>query len=66
MALALLAMNQVFGKFFDVLDVEAAESQAVHALKGNIPPSSLMCRRITSVRPSARLEGRPARVAPPR
>lgn len=36
--MALLAMNQVFGKFFDVLDVEAAESQAVHALKGNIPP----------------------------
>ena len=28
MALALLAMNQVFGKFFDVLDVEAAEPQA--------------------------------------
>ncbi len=37
MALAFLAMNQVFGEFFDVLDVEAAESQAVHALKG-IPP----------------------------
>ena len=37
MALAFLAMNQVFGKFFDVLEVEAAESQAVHALKGDIP-----------------------------
>jgi uncharacterized protein len=37
MALAFLAMNQVFGKFFDVLDVEAAEPQAVQARKGNIP-----------------------------
>lgn len=36
MALAFLAMNQVFGKFFDVLDVEAAESEAVHSLKGDI------------------------------
>ena len=33
MALAFLAMNQVFGKFFDVLNVEAAEPQAVQALK---------------------------------
>ena len=37
MALAFLAMNQVFGKFFDVLDVEAAEPQAVQARKGEIP-----------------------------
>ena len=37
MALAFLAMNQVFGKFFDVLDVEAAEPQAVRARKGDIP-----------------------------
>jgi len=37
MALAFLAMNQVFGNFFDVLDVEAAESQAFHVLKGDIP-----------------------------
>lgn len=37
MALAFLAMNQVFGKFFDVLDVEAAEPHAVQARKGNIP-----------------------------
>jgi hypothetical protein len=29
MALAFLAMNQVFGRFFDVLDAEAAEPQAV-------------------------------------
>ena len=32
MALAFLAMNHVFGKFFDVLDVEAAEPQAVQVL----------------------------------
>jgi hypothetical protein len=37
MALAFLAINQVFGKFFDVLDVEAAEPQAVQELKGTIP-----------------------------
>ncbi|MDH3503023.1 MAG: amidohydrolase [Nitrospirota bacterium] len=37
MALGFLAMNQVFGQFFDVLDVEAAEPQAVQALKGDIP-----------------------------
>ncbi len=37
MALAFLAMNQVFGKFFDVLDVEAAEPQAVQARKEDIP-----------------------------
>lgn len=34
MVLAFLAMNQLFGKFFDVLDVEAAELQAVQAPKG--------------------------------
>ena len=37
MALAFLGMNQVFGKFFDVLDLEAAEPQAVQELKGTIP-----------------------------
>jgi len=37
MALAFLTMNQVFGKFFDVLEVEAAEPQAVQARKGDIP-----------------------------
>jgi len=37
MALAFLAMNQVFGTFFDVLSVEAAESQAVQERKGTIP-----------------------------
>lgn len=37
MALAFLAMNQVFGRFFDVLDVEAAEPQAVQELKGHAP-----------------------------
>ena len=37
MALAFLAMNQVFGRFFDVLDAEAAEPQAVQERKGDIP-----------------------------
>jgi len=37
MALAFLAMNQVFGKFFDALDVEAAEPQAVKERKGEPP-----------------------------
>jgi len=37
MALAFLAMNQVFGKFFDVLDLEAAEPQAIQELKGYPP-----------------------------
>jgi hypothetical protein len=37
MALAFLAMNQVFGKFFDVLDVEAGELQAVQERKGEVP-----------------------------
>lgn len=37
MALAFLAMNHVFGKFFDVLDVEAAEPQAVKERKGASP-----------------------------
>ena len=36
-ALAFLAMNQVFGKFFDVLDVEAGELQAVQERKGEVP-----------------------------
>ncbi|MEJ2230678.1 MAG: amidohydrolase family protein, partial [Nitrospirales bacterium] len=37
MALAFLAMNQVLGKFFDVLDLEAAEPQAIQELKGEPP-----------------------------
>ena len=37
MALAFLAMNQVFGKFFDVLNVEAAETQAIQERKGDVP-----------------------------
>lgn len=37
MALAFLTMNQVFGKFFDVLAVEAAEPQAVQDRKGSLP-----------------------------
>lgn len=37
MAVAFLAMNQVFGKFFDVLDVEAAEPHAVQERKGDVP-----------------------------
>lgn len=34
MAVAFLAMNQVFGKFFDVLPVEAVEPQAFQELRG--------------------------------
>src|SRR5438132_1303103 len=34
MALALLAMNSVFGKFFDVLEVEAVEPSAFAERKG--------------------------------
>ena len=34
MAVAFLAMNQVFGQFFDVLAVEAADSEAFHARRG--------------------------------
>jgi hypothetical protein len=37
MALAFLAMNQVFGKFFDVLDIEAAEPLASQERKGKTP-----------------------------
>jgi uncharacterized protein len=37
MALAFLTMNRVFGTFFDVLDVEAAEPQAVQERKGETP-----------------------------
>ena len=37
MALAFLAMNEVFGKFFDVLAVEAAEPPAVQEKKGPVP-----------------------------
>ncbi len=37
MALAFLAMNQVFGKFFDVLDIEAAEPRASQERKGKTP-----------------------------
>jgi uncharacterized protein len=37
MALAFLAMNQVFGKFFDVLEIEAAEPPAVQERKGKTP-----------------------------
>ena len=37
MALALLAMNQVFGKFFDVLPIEAAEPQAFRERRGPSP-----------------------------
>lgn len=37
MALAFLAMNQVFGKFFDVLEVEAAEPAAVQERRGQLP-----------------------------
>ena len=37
MAQTFLAMNQVFGNFFEVLDVEAAEPRAVQELKGTIP-----------------------------
>ena len=37
MALGLLAMNQVFGKFFDVLPIEAAEPQAFHERRGTSP-----------------------------
>jgi predicted TIM-barrel fold metal-dependent hydrolase len=37
MALAFLAMNQVFGKFFDVWEVEAAEPQAIQERKGPVP-----------------------------
>lgn len=35
MAVALLAMNSVFGKFFDVLDVEAVEAAAFTERKGD-------------------------------
>lgn len=34
MAVALLAMNQVFGKFFDILEVEAAEPHAFRERRG--------------------------------
>ncbi|MDR4493428.1 MAG: amidohydrolase family protein [Nitrospirales bacterium] len=37
MALAFLTMNQVFGKFFDVLASEAAEPQAFQERKGEMP-----------------------------
>lgn len=37
MAVALLAMNQVFGKFFDVLAVEAADPAAFVERRGNSP-----------------------------
>ena len=37
MALALVAINHVFGKFFDVLDVEAAEPQAFRERQGDTP-----------------------------
>ena len=37
MAVAFLAMNEVFGKFFDVLAVEAAEPPAVQEKKGPVP-----------------------------
>ncbi len=37
MALAFLAMNRVFGPFFDVLDVEAAEPEAFQERKGPSP-----------------------------
>ncbi len=37
MALAFLAMNHVFGTFFQVLDVEAVEPAAVQELKGTPP-----------------------------
>jgi hypothetical protein len=37
MALAFLTMNQVFGKFFDVLPVKAAEPQAIQERKGSLP-----------------------------
>ncbi len=37
MALALLAMNEVFGKFFDVWPIEAAEPQAFHERQGDTP-----------------------------
>lgn len=37
MAVALLAMNSVFGRFFDVLDVEAAEPSAFAERKGDPP-----------------------------
>jgi predicted TIM-barrel fold metal-dependent hydrolase len=37
MALAFLAMNQVFGQFFQVWDVEAAEPQAYQEQRGEIP-----------------------------
>ena len=35
MAVALLTMNQVFGRFFDILDVEAAEPQAFRERQGD-------------------------------
>jgi len=37
MALALLAMNEVFGKFFDVWPIEAAEPQAFRECQGGSP-----------------------------
>jgi predicted TIM-barrel fold metal-dependent hydrolase len=37
MAVAFLAMNSIFGRFFDVLEVEAAESSAFAERSGNSP-----------------------------
>jgi len=48
MALAFVAMNHVFGKFFEVLDVEAAEPQAVQKLKGKTPFIITSVHRSTS------------------
>ncbi len=53
MAVALLAMNHVFGKFFDILEVEAAEPHAFQERRGE----PLMCKPIMSVRRLRRRDG---------
>ena len=46
MAAAFLAMNEVFGEFFAISPVEAAEPAAFEQLRGPASPSSSTCRPI--------------------
>ena len=64
MAAALLAMNAVFGRFFDVLDIEAVEAAAFTERQGRAVSSSSMCKRITSGRTTIRQGPKPAAKEP--